>query len=79
MARNVQARTEGKTVHFEINHEVLAKADSNLLAECIQSLLDCAASNRCLDGRVALNVNCLTTAAKHNDATACIARCFGCG
>ena len=78
MAKNVHARTEGKTVHFQISHDVLAKADANLLADCVQALLDCAETHKCLDGRVALNANCLATVAKHNEATSCVARCFGC-
>lgn len=74
----VKINKSGNSLTIHLDHPVVAKLDHELVAGCLQAVLDCCASSGCCDGRIALNERCLATVAKHNDATGCISKCFGC-
>lgn len=78
MGKYVNVRESGKGFDLSFNHPLADRANGELLASCFDELFACAEKNGCLDGRVSLTEPCLQTIARHNEATKCIASCFGC-
>lgn len=74
----VKITKAGNTLTINVDHPIVDKIDQNLIAGCLEAVLECCSSSGCCDGRIALNEQCLATVAKHNDAVGCITKCFGC-
>ena len=74
----IRVSREGKGVNIYIEDPLVDKVDHDLVAGCIEAVLECCNSSGCCDGRIAINERCFETVARHNEATRCITSCFGC-
>lgn len=53
----------------------VAKADTKLLTDCWNALLECAEKNDCFEK--GFSAACLSTIAQHDRETHCVSRAFG--
>lgn len=78
MAANVTARGVTNGMNIEILHRLATAANADLVAECIQVLLDCASANNCLTDRINITNRCFEALAAHEASSKCLSTCFGC-
>lgn len=77
MAGNVRASQVQGGLQLTIEHPLATKLNPQMVASCVQAVLDCAEKNACLQDRVALTAACFETFAKHNVETQCLSTGLG--
>jgi hypothetical protein len=72
-ALRAEKTATGFSLHFSGPH--LANANTELLTECFNALLDCAEKNSCFEK--GFSAVCLSTIAEHDRKARCISKAFG--
>lgn len=68
---NVSVKQSGDGFDIHIGGQ---KLDAKAVEGCVQAVLDCG----CLDNGVKITAKCLETVRRHEEASGCISKCFGC-
>ena len=73
----VKAQYTERGLEIRIDHPAARNLDAEMVAGCVNELLNCAGENACLNERFALTANCFETFAKHNASSKCLETGFG--
>jgi len=71
----VKVELTGNRLSFHVSGPRVAKANTQLLNECLDVLMECAEKNGCFDR--GLSALCLETIANHDKQSKCITKAFG--
>lgn len=76
MARyNVSVKHSPEGLSFHFTGPNVAKADTKLLTDCWNALLECAEQNNCFEK--GFGPACLATIARHDSESHCVTKAFG--
>ena len=79
MAQHVKASRTERGLEIHVDHPLAKRLNPEIVAGCVQAVMDCAEKNACVQDRLALTAACFETFAKHNVESACITTGFGVG